>query len=249
MRFIIYLILLIALPAWAQDTNSKAAPDMAKMTSRERLQMMTATTPAYQREALRLVIEEANRVARELNLAETLPITESNLVAQYISPPRMFGFGNITTSNYVYYVTVGKKFSYLEQAGLEGKYRQLQKQYLWPVEQMDTNGAYQLATQFLVAASMDVAGLNRDGEVRIETFMPEGKAGKHFVPVYWVYWMGKMPGTSGNIAQIELFQPTKTLLQLRVNQPEYILRPPLQITNLDNLLAQTNALPDQKSAP
>jgi len=77
--------------------------------------------------------------------------------------------------------------------------------------------------------------LNRDGEVRIETFMPEGKAGKHFVPVYWVYWMGKTPGTSGNIAQIELFQPTKTLLQLRVNKPEYILRPPLVFTNLAEL--------------
>jgi len=34
---------------------------------------------------------------------------------------------------------------------------------------------------------------------------------------------------------------TKTILQMHVNKSEYILRKPLQITNLDFLFSQTNA--------
>ena len=34
---------------------------------------------------------------------------------------------------------------------------------------------------------------------------------------------------------------TKTILQTQVNKSEYILRKPLQITNLDFLFSQTNA--------
>jgi hypothetical protein len=44
-------------------------------------------------------------------------------------------------------------------------------------------------------------------------------------------------------AIIELFEPTKTLCQMRVKESKYILRKPLEITNLDFLLSQTNAPP------
>jgi len=38
------------------------------------------TTKAYQDEALRLMIKEANKVAQELGLREQLPISRSNLI-------------------------------------------------------------------------------------------------------------------------------------------------------------------------
>lgn len=223
-----------------------------------RLQALTFTTPAYQKEVLRLVVQEANKVAQELCLTETLPITESNLVAAYISPPRMAQrmgtFGNITTSNYTYYVSVGSKFSYLERAGVKTGYEQLRKDYLWPINRMDTNAVYQLATQLLAAVSMDVNALNRDCEVHIDAFTPEGKNGNHFVPVYWVYWMPKTGGSSGPAASVELFEPTKTIRQLRVNKAEYILRKPLEVTNADFVIVQTNRVektlvPDRRPVP
>ena len=170
---------------------------------------------------------------------EQLPITKTNLIEAHIAPPRMakIGIGNITTSNYVYYISVGDKFSFLVRTHLEAEYSQLQKQYLWPMSRMDTNAAYQLATQFLAAVSMDVKALNRDCDLTIRAFTPEGKNGSHFVPVYWVSW-----GKDGKpIASVELFEPTKTIRQMHVNKSEYILRKPLEITNLDYLLSQTNA--------
>src|SRR6267378_831319 len=62
------------------------------------------TTRAYQDEASRLVLREANLVAAELKLPEKLPITEADIVGRFISP---YGFsyaekriGRITTSKY-----------------------------------------------------------------------------------------------------------------------------------------------------
>jgi hypothetical protein len=214
------------------------------MNPKERFNALTFTTPAYRNEALRLVIEEANRVAQELNLQEQLPITQTNLLEAYISPPRMAqgmkAIGNITTSNYVYYVSVGNKFSFLVRTHLEEEETQARSKYLWPVSQVDTNAAYQLATQFLAAASMDVNALNTNCDLHIDTCLLESAKGKHFVPLYWITWSEKNNRGLGG-ASIELFLPTKTILQIHVNKSEYILRKPLEITNLDYLLSQTNA--------
>jgi hypothetical protein len=255
MRGSVCLLLAFTLCVYAQDsTNSMLRPDGFKMTSKQRFQALIFTTPGYRDEALRLVIEEANHVAQELNLPENLPITESKLVAAYISPPRMAqhlggAIGNITTSNYTYCVSVGNKFSFLEQTHLEQGYNQLRTQYLWPMSRMDTNAAYQLATQFLAAASMDVAALNSNCIVHINAFTPEGKNGKHFVPVYWVHWLSKDPAVRGSVAEVEFIEPTKTIRQMRVTKSEYILRKSLEITNLDFLLSQTNSPTDSNAPP
>jgi hypothetical protein len=250
MRFLIYSLLSVSLCVGAQDfTNSSPRPNWARMTARQRYEKLNFTTAAYQKEAVRLVIEEANRVAQQLNLPENLPITQSNLVEAFVSPPQMakIGFGNITTSNYTYYVTVGDKFSYLEKHFsdvMNKDYAELKAQYLWPMSRMDTNAAFQSATQWLAAASMDVEAINRDCNVHVEALTPEGKGGAHFVPLYRVYWTEKKGNGFTPAASVEFLEPTKTLRQLRVNKTEYILRQPLQVANLDFLLSQTNAPAD-----
>ena len=44
------------------------------------------TSAAYQKEARRLLCEEATKVATELRLPEELPLTESNIVRSFICP-------------------------------------------------------------------------------------------------------------------------------------------------------------------
>ena len=60
------------------------------------------TTWAYRQEALKLIIQEANRFANDLNLRENLPISESNLVFEFIPAfgiaARMDIVGRITVS-------------------------------------------------------------------------------------------------------------------------------------------------------
>jgi hypothetical protein len=202
--------------------------------------------PGYREEALGLVTAEANVVANQLHLAEQLPITESNLLAAYIPPPRLAArlsaIGNITTSNYTYFFSVGRKFSFVTKNGFDHEYSQLRQQYLWPTNRMDTNAAYQLAEQWLSDVSMDVKALDRDCNVHIDAYTPEGGGGQNFVTVYWVYWVKGGEEGHGSVATVELLGPTKTIRQLRVERPEYILRKPLEITNLEALLSQTNEL-------
>jgi hypothetical protein len=196
----------------------------------------TFTTGLYQKAALKLVLHEANSVAEELNLTNDIPVTESNLVEFHISP---FGFayafrriGFVATRNYSYYVSLGDKFSFLEGTHqLENCQRYLAG-YTWPVSRIDTNAAYQLATQCLSAVHMDVKALNRDCHVAtsVDTSYVQAPPGK-FVPIYWIAWIPKN-GESTSAAEVRLFLPTKTLLQLRVEDPKYILRHPLAFTNL-----------------
>jgi len=207
------------------------------------------TTKEYQKKALKLVVEEANRVAKDLRLPEELPITESNIVKAFINP---FGYayakkaiGNVTTKNYVYYISLGDKFSYLESPHQDELGRKFQASHTLPVSQINTNAALKMATKWLKATSMDVKALNRDCSVKVEldnayVHPPAGK----FVPVYYVSWSNaKIKG----VASVRVFTPTKTLMQLRVEDPKYILRQPLIFTNLEYLLSPTNVANNVKA--
>jgi hypothetical protein len=205
------------------------------------------TTRAYQRAAFKMVLQEANQVARELKLPEKLPITETNLAGAFVGP---FGFnylhqsvGNVTTEKYCYYVSKGNKFCYLEGTHQTEDAKKYQDSYTWPINRMNTNQAYRLAIKYLAAVSMDVKAMNRDCLVAISldnayVNPPPGE----FVPIYWVSWTRKgssdgMDWTPSNdVASVEVFTPTKILMTLRVEDPQYILRKPLVFTNLHSLL-------------
>ncbi|HEY1662601.1 MAG TPA: hypothetical protein VGI03_09300 [Verrucomicrobiae bacterium] len=207
---------------------------------------MLFTTDAYRKEAVQLVIREANQVAKALQLPENLPITESNLTSFYISPYGISLFkkriGNVSTSNYMYFVSVDNKLSFVNDAHLNEKEPQLMRDYSWPMSRYDTNDAYQMASQWLAAASMDVKGLNRDCELTIKPCIVRGQGTNGtFVPIYWIYWTQGGEG-HGSVASVDYFAPTRSLLSLRVDDGQYILRSPVQFTNLDYLLSQTNTL-------
>jgi hypothetical protein len=185
----------------------------------------------YRAEVMRLLAEEASRVAGDLGLAERLPIKESDLTAAYIPPPdmarRLGAIGNISTSNYTYFMSVGNKFSFLDRANLQSERQKLKQKYQWPINKIDTNAAHDLATQLLARASMDVRAIERDCDVTVVPFRPEGARGEWFVPLYWVYWVKR--GEDRPVASVELVQPTRAVHQLRVERPEYIARKPVEI--------------------
>jgi len=198
-----------------------------------------SATEEYQKERLRLLVQEANRVAEKMQLPENLPITKSDLVQWYVCPfaraQERKAIRMVVTRNYAYYISKDNKFCYLEKTGQLKERRAWQTQYSWPMSRMDTNGAYQLATQWLAAASMDVAGLNRDCQLRIIAHTAKGNTNDtHFVPLYWVYWT-QGAQRQGSVASVELFAPTRTLVQLRVEDPAYILRKRLQIPDLNSV--------------
>ena len=193
------------------------------------------TTETYQNAAFDLVLREANLVAQQLHLPEKLPITRTDVVDSYISPlgtaQHTKRIGKIATRRYAYYVSNDNKFCYLDSTSQEEDYRRWQAQYSWPLAKLDTNGAYQMATQWLASAAMDVEALNHDCQKHIQAgVLKQRSKDSRFLPIYWVYWTKGGEG-QGCVASVKLFMPTKALVQLRVEQSKYILRQPLQVTN------------------
>jgi hypothetical protein len=194
---------------------------------------------AYQQEAIRLILREATQVATALKLSEPLPISETNLTEYFLSPLRFAqetgAIGNITAQNYRFSVPRSNKLCYIMGLRQEENLLKWEKDYSWPLSRMDTNAAYQLATQWLYEISIDVEKLNSIYRVVIEAEDSYGQTNR-FVPAYWVYWaLG--PKGSGSAASVRLFLPTKTLMQLRVENVGCILRPPITFTNIDALLS------------
>ena len=219
-----------------QDDNS----------SKQQLEALLYTTPAYQKEALHLLLGEANDAVRELHLPEQFPITERDLVDLVIDPPRVAekigGVGVVGTTNYEYCVSVGKKLSFITSKKLDsGSARnELKARYLWPTSRRNTNAAYKLATNWLASIQMDVKRIEHDCNVYFWSWTPDGVDEQHFVPIYWVYWIKRGEEGNGSVASVELLEPTRLLGQLRVERPEYILRGAVEITNMDDLLSKTN---------
>jgi hypothetical protein len=249
------LLLLLTGPIHAQDSAGfLSLPLNATQTARSSWPTQNAQvqpgffltgSPAYRLEISRLLLSEANQVAKELALPEKMPISATNIAKLEIYPPRtaktLQGIGEVVTSNYIYAVSCGYRFSGVQRAHLQQEDTQLKAKYIIPMDQMDTNAAFQLATHFLSLASMDVAALNRDCRVHINEAICQDY--EHFTPLYNISWVSRQHPRWGNIASIEVFLPDKSLRQLRVNKSEYILRQPLKITNPDFLNMPTNTPP------
>ena len=208
-----------------------------------------APTKAYQREVRRLMIQEVNRVARDLKLEENLPLTESNVLGAFVNPPAGFInrsiLGTLSTSNYEYYLTAGRTVSGMDERNLDGTWERIKAKYTWPINRLDTNAALQVATQIMATAGMDAGALNRDCKIDIRASMTEGPHGKHFVPDYWVSWQKQ----GKNTAFLEFLEPTKSIRQLHVMDSKYILSKPVEIPNLEELLKQTNDPPANPFSP
>src|SRR5436189_5095699 len=67
-----------------QGTSDSNLPKLIRPDGKLTSEAFHFTTKAYEREALRLVVEQANVVAKQLQLPESLPITEATLSRAFI---------------------------------------------------------------------------------------------------------------------------------------------------------------------
>jgi hypothetical protein len=156
------------------------------------------STQAYENEAFRLMILEANRAAQALHLHEDLPITQSRIDGARVSP---FGFyyrdgmmGYVATTNYAYRILEAGKLDHIEIDHSYEVWRDLQDRLL-PENQVDNQAAYQLATQWLASLSVDVKALNRECRLTVASspvlsYVGSGKepTRRMFAPTYDVMW-------------------------------------------------------------
>jgi hypothetical protein len=202
--------------------------------------------PAYREAVFKLMLAEANEYAGRLSLPEKLPITKDSLKEVFTTDPyvanRFGALGSLRTTNYSYGFGKGKHLSYVTRLikGTNPYDYDDNKQYAIDPSAVNTNAAYSMATQYLAKAFVDVPRLLESSTVSIHPWvilhMTTSK--------YTVEWQ-----RSGKpVVRVVLAEPKAELWTLRVEDPEYILRKPLEITNLDFLLSQTNA-PATTNAP
>lgn len=207
------------------------------------------TTRAYQQEAGRLMVQEADHAAKALHLEDNQPIAGTRIKSVGATP---FGFfypaglmGSVATTNYTYRFLNGAKLDTIELENSEEVWRNLQDELL-PADKVDNQAAYQLATQWLASLSVDVAALNRDCQLTVASSPVLNYVGsgnkpirRMFAPTYDVMWKTPdgPPGSPG--AFVRLYLPDKMLIQLNIDDPKYILRPPLVFTNLAALFPGT----------
>lgn len=231
---LVAFLVLSALPVWCSEVEIGIKSEVAseKKTNFLKSHPYFFTTEAYQRAALRAFLQEVNQVARDLDLPENIPITESNLVEIFIAPPGSGMLGVISTSNYMYFARGGRKLCGIEQLSWPYLFEREKCNYLLHKTQIDTNRALELSMEIMRKAGVNVVALTRDCDVHIFA----ATYGQRFVPEYSIGWYkGKKP-----VASLRFLQPTATIRSLQVWDPDYVVRGPVEIPNLGELLRQGN---------
>lgn len=219
-----------------------------------RLRLLRFTTDAYRRAALQVLLDEANRKAKNLGLNEKTPITQYDLVESFIQPPAWSVaegmFGTLTTSNYVYTASENNKLCSITctPTAQADCIALVEQRYGDQVAVMETNLAYTLATNWLTAGNVDVAALERECSVQITTM----RHGRHYLPVFSVRWRQAAANPAGPIttrddgyqtrAAVLLVEPDRRLLHFEVDD-RYLLGPVLSVPNADELLCPSNEAP------
>lgn len=113
---------------------------------------------------------------------------------------------------------------------------------------IDTNGAYQLATQWLAAADMNMTALNQQKCVVHQlSYLPLRATNAVVLPLYYVDYDNIHHAASGNLnslentlVSVEILGTTKELQDLLINDLSLSRRPVLLITNAIELIRTPN---------
>ncbi len=97
-----YALMFPIASAYSQQATNRHSLSESEISVLRDLPDWKFTTKAYQEEALRIMVQEANRVAAQLPLREKLPITKNNLLEYHVGPPGLVRLGFIATTNYHY---------------------------------------------------------------------------------------------------------------------------------------------------
>lgn len=236
-------VLLCSLFVLGSDSKSCAAPT----TNTFQINL------AYISTSLEKMTQEASWFSEQLKLTNATTISPKDVSKYYIRPPRT-GFGGVIhTTNYLF-----RFYTHRKLEAIYNKVKHDERFDLYPVwaktpSLVDTNGAYQLATQWLAAVSVDVPALEKKYKLNFnqwfywgrEAGVPDSEWNQHppttnkvMMPIYDVRWgEGDIPPV-----KVTVFGPTKELIVLEMNDISFSKRPPIVITNWEELLN----IPDPK---
>ena len=226
---------------------------------------------AYKAAVIQGMLGEGNFAAERLHLPEPLPIQAKAVRATNVNPPLRGGLGSFETDLF-FYGFPGKgdslaltnsegtvvhfpergKLAYIEKKEPFKDYGGSLEQSLESLaklrSQIDTNGAYTLATQWLAAISVDVKSLesryrsqvtqmsycsppltpDQAMEMTKDKSLPPGHKMVN-LPIFDVTWGGT--ADQNPPVWVQVFGVKKELIRLRMEDTTFLQRAPIVITN------------------
>jgi hypothetical protein len=146
--------------------------------------------------------------------------------------------GHIYTTNFAFFFSEGYLWNIVNRVNHEERF-DLHSRWAKTASLIDSNGAYQLATQWLASVDIDVGALEKKYKPKVEqrwfwnepglgVYHPPGDTNKTMLPVYEVTW-----GTNrvNYPAQVQILGTTKELMELRLSDFSLSRRPALVLSN------------------
>ncbi|MGA2867535.1 MAG: hypothetical protein ABSF34_00040 [Verrucomicrobiota bacterium] len=211
------------------------------------------TAAAYNSAALQLMVGQANLAAEKMNLPGPLPIVVNAATNSWeVLSPAHGLCGTLNTTNYYFWFSRGR----LTGIGQRNWFKKIspplkdEDDITNRISLIDTNGAYQLATQWLADLSIDVPALEKkfpphiaQSTIHVPTTNQLGKVevARVPIPVFEIGWNDR-PAIilGGNPVFLKIYGPAKSLLNfgIRGGMLDQIpfTSPSLQVTNAAELI-------------
>jgi hypothetical protein len=199
---------------------------------------------AYQYVALALMLTEANYALHQINVPGWQPVSATNVVSCYISPPRLRRGGSFDTETHSFGFGTEGRLQFIQRLDPEPEIDFEERHERWAkmTSHIGTNEAYQLATNWLIKLDVDVPALEKAYPLQVtqESYYRGGKRSADRVamlPRYEVKW-----GTNPMLpaVSVSIFGPTKEPIHIRQNDSSFSGRPSGLIKDIERLLAITN---------
>lgn len=180
-----------------------------------------------------MVLSQVNDIATQLNLPCHKPITRADIKWLFVAPPglgkRMFPSAVLQTSEYYFSFTNGKLHAMTNTRTNTGEVEHY-REWASMAPGIGTNEAYQLATQWLCAVSVDVAALERRYKPHVSQrfYYPNQQTNIAMLPLFHVEWGD--PGTEP-IVRVGVFGPTKQTTGFGIEDQSFLTRTNLFLTN------------------
>ena len=197
---------------------------------------------AYKMAMLQLVLPEVNYVSQRLNLPTPHPIEMVDVTGAVTSPKMKNTAVSIETTNFLFVVGNGKLYQIVNKAN---NIESFDKYPVWAKTPslIDTNGAVQLAKQWLASIDIDIGALEKKYGSKMEIeqaffWDPPGTTNKTMLPIFNVKW-------DGDSARVRILGTKKELMGLVLRDSSLSRRPSLVLTNAEEL----NNIPDPPKMP
>ena len=124
---------------------------------------------AYVYTAVTLMVAEGNRVLEQLNIGAK-PISATELKTYYVSPPRLRAGGSVETPDFFFGFGKDGRLQFITKNLPDAELSLPEKYEKWAKMKslVDTNGAYALATNWLMKLDVDVAALEKEHPSQVQ---------------------------------------------------------------------------------